>query len=197
MGIGQSDLLATPLQMAAVTAAVANGGQLHTPHLVDRIEATGGTVVERPGGASRDVPVAPGHLAAVREGMRLAVTSGTARSAWSRLPDQVAIAGKTGTAEFCDPVFTESGWRCRETREGYLLTHAWFVAFAPYDNPEVALAVFVDGSGLDHIIEGSQVAAPIAADVLRAYFRLPQPTAVPTRCEDCPSTPTATPAGSE
>ena len=89
------------------------------------------------------------------------------------------MAGKTGTAEFCDPDPSNPDLPCRRTREGHLLTHAWFVAFAPLENPEVALAVFVDGSGLDEVIQGSEVAAPIAGQVLRAYYDLPEPTPTP------------------
>jgi penicillin-binding protein 2 len=186
MGIGQSDTLVTPLQLASVTAAVANGGHLLEPHLVDKVVDPNGAVVERPGGEIRTLPVDPSYLAVVREGMRGAVTHGTALASWSKLPTEIAVAGKTGTAEFCDPVVTNHGVFCRYTKDGNLLTHAWFVAFAPYDDPEIALAVFIDGSGLDHVIEGSQVAAPVAADVLRAYFHLPAPQPPSADCADCP-----------
>ena len=67
------------------------------------------------------------------------------------------------------------------------MAHAWFVAFAPVENPEIALAVFVDGSGLDEVIQGSEVAAPIAARILRAYYDLPEPT--PTSGPGTPGTP--------
>lgn len=199
MGIGQGYTLATPLQMANVTAAVANGGTLHRPHLVssvapgaDRDEAfdeeldDAAAALAQPGGVLGRVPVAPEHLAAVREGMRLAVTGGTANPSWTRLPTEVDVAGKTGTAEFCDWAPEEGG--CRTDREGHWLTHAWFVAFAPYENPEIAVAVFIDGSGLDDVIQGSEVAAPVAADILRHYFDLPLPAEPAEDCEgeDCP-----------
>ena len=192
-GIGQGYTLATPLQMANVTAAVANGGTLYRPHLVDRVVDAEGGVVREPGGTLRQLPVAAEHLALVRQGMRDAVERGTAQRAWTHLPAEVSVAGKTGTAQFCDYVTFADGTKgCRRDREGDLLTHAWFVAFAPAEAPEIALAVFVDGSGLDREIEGSREAAPIAADVLRAYFGLPdvQPTATP--CTACP-TPTPCP----
>jgi penicillin-binding protein 2 len=186
MGIGQSHLLVTPLQMALATGAVANGGTVFRPHLVDRVVDADGEVALRPGGVVRTLRVSAEILATVRQGMRNAVLAGTARPAWSRLPSGVAVAGKTGTAEFYDPVVTPDGVFPRRDRDGNLLTHAWFVAFAPYEAPEIALAVFVDGSGLDHIIEGSQVAAPIAGDVLRAWFNLPETTAEPADCDGCP-----------
>lgn len=172
MGIGQGYILASPLQMANATAAVANGGILYQPHLVQRISGSEAIVGSRAlGGELGRLPVHADHLAAVREGMLGVVRYGTARPDWSGLPTEITVAGKTGTAEFCD--WDADLGDCRRDREGHLLTHAWFTAFAPYDAPEIAVAVFVSGEGLDHIIEGSQVAAPIAADVLRTYFDLP------------------------
>jgi penicillin-binding protein 2 len=166
--------------MALATSVVANGGIVHRPHLVERVEDAAGASVYEPGEEVRRVEVPAEILAVVRQGMREAVTSGTARSAWSRLPAQVAIAGKTGTAEFADPVFTEDGVYPRRDKDGNLLTHAWFVAFAPYEAPELAVAVFIDGSGLDRIIEGSQVAAPVAAEVFRQWFGITEPTPPPS-----------------
>lgn len=202
-GIGQGYSLVTPLQMANVTAAVANGGVLYRPHVVEAVTDTAGrpvpvtlpdgTRLDRPGGVLRRLPVDPAHLALIRQGMAAAVRSGTAQPAWTHLPTEIRVAGKTGTAEFCDPIRIDDGTPkgkadCRRDRDGYLLTHAWFVAFAPVEQPEIALAVFVDGSGLTRIIEGSREAAPIAADVLRAYFGLPErrPTApAATPCDGC------------
>jgi penicillin-binding protein 2 len=156
-------------------------------------------VVTHPGGGWKQIPVSPEHLGTVREGMRGAVLWGTALPAWTRIPTQVAVAGKTGTAIFCDYVGSTTeddrpyGF-CRTDREGNLLTHAWFVAFAPYDDPDIALAVFIDGSGLDYLLEGSRHAAPVAAEILRSYYDLPEwsppPTATP--CADCTPTPEAT-----
>jgi len=207
-GIGQGYTLATPLQLANVAAAVANGGTLYRPHLVEEVRDAEGrrvpvrlpdhSIADRPGGVLRQIPVEPRYLALVRSGMAAAVRSGTAQSAWTRLPTEVAVAGKTGTAEFCDVArLADGSVDCRRDREGNLLTHAWFVAFAPVEQPEIALAVFVDGSGLDRLIEGSRDAAPIAADVLRSYFKLPErlpPTPSPTPCEGCPTHAPADPA---
>ncbi len=191
MGIGQGHVLATPLQMANMTAAVANGGALHRPHLVERIVGGDDNAANREvGGELGRLPIDPGHLEAVREGMLGAVRYGTSRPDWTGLPTEIAVAGKTGTAEICDWVSKGDAGYCRRDREGHLLTHAWFIAFAPYDAPEIALAVFVSGAGLDRIIEGSQVAAPIAADVLRTYFDLPPRRGVeqadPCEGDDCP-----------
>jgi penicillin-binding protein 2 len=179
MGIGQGDLLVTPLQMLNVVSAVANGGTLYRPQIVRRIvDAQGQTVWEFEPEVIRQLPIAPEYLALVREGMRRAVTEGTAQPAWTRLPTEISVAGKTGTAEFCQP--NETRTDCLRDEEGNLFTHAWFVAFAPVENPEIAVVVFVDGHGVGRVIEGSQVAAPIVGDILRAYFGLPAWTPPPT-----------------
>lgn len=182
MGIGQANTLATPLQMANVAAAVANGGTLHRPHLVARVADADGNTVATPGGTLGHLPVADAHLAAIREGMAGAVAYGTAQRAWTRIPSQVSVAGKTGTAIFCDYIGDAPGGPCRRDADGNLLTHGWFVAYAPTEAPEVVVAVLIDGSGLDYLLEGSRHAAPVAAEVLRAYFQLPtpQPTATTT-----------------
>ena len=94
------------------------------------------------------------------EAVRAAVARGTA--VLTNYP-QVAIAGKTGTAEYQGQKDTEGHWP----------THAWFVGFAPADNPQIALVVFVEGGG-----NGAEVAVPIAAKILGYYFKLP-PLEVP------------------
>lgn len=145
MSIGQGDVLATPLQMALVTAAVANNGTLWTPHLLKDATLPGGRVtINKPKG--RSVGIDPRYLAMIRQGMRDVVTRGTGRSC--AMPN-VEIAGKTGSAEDVHNA----------------LPHAWWVCFAPYKNPTVAIAVMVENSG-----HGSENAAPIAKAVLNAAF---------------------------
>ncbi|MGB8643805.1 MAG: penicillin-binding protein 2 [Anaerolineae bacterium] len=163
MAIGQGFVLATPLQVVGMTAIVANGGVLYRPHLVRQIVNASGTLTNTLSPqVTRRLQIDDKNFALVRAGMRDAVTYGTA---WKVNLAQVAVAGKTGTAEFYGPRVN-----------GNLPTHAWFTAFAPYDKPEVAVVVFVNNGG-----EGSEVAAPIAADILRAYFNLPDnaPLALP------------------
>jgi penicillin-binding protein 2 len=83
----------------------------------------------------------------------------------------VPVAGKTGTAEYCERYINENGAPdCRTDAEGNQLTHAWFTAFAPYENPEIALVVFVHGNQKD-VIQGSEIAAPIARRIIDYYFR--------------------------
>lgn len=165
MAIGQGFVLATPLQVLNATATIANGGTFYRPHLVRAIvNPTRGITNTIEPQVIRKLPIDDQNLAIVREGMRAAVTYGTA---WRANLAQVPVAAKTGTAEFFGPRVG-----------GHLPTHAWFTAYAPYDKPEVAVVVFVYGGG-----EGSEVAAPITADILRAYFKLPEdsPLAEPLR----------------
>ena len=156
--IGQGYVLVTPLQLLNGTAAVANGGTLYRPQLVHQIvDGTGKVVKDFDPEVIRRVPVSAQNLDIVREGMRAAVTQGTAHRVNLR---EVAVAGKTGSAEY--PGLRDA--------EGILPTHAWCTAFAPYDDPEIAVVIFVSGGH-----DGAKVAVPIAAQILRAYFGIPQP----------------------
>lgn len=136
LSIGQGDLLVTPMQMARVAATVANGGSLVIPHLV----ASSST----PNVPRLDAD--PADLATVRQGMRDCVTYGSCR-ALSVLP--VPVAGKTGTAQW------------RSDREN----HAWFIGFAPADDPQVVITVLLEEGG-----EGSSFAVPVAGEILRAWW---------------------------
>jgi penicillin-binding protein 2 len=100
------------------------------------------------------------NLRIVDEGARLAVTNGTARAA--NLPF-VAVAGKTGTAEYCDEIARPLGL----CRPGNWPAHAWFTAWAPFNDPEIILIAFVYNGG-----EGSSVALPVVVNTMEAYFRL-------------------------
>lgn len=104
------------------------------------------------------------NLALVREGMRAAATieGGTALQAQANIPD-VAIAGKTGTAEYCDNIARPLGLCV----PGNWPAHAWFTAYGPYENPEILVIAFVYNGG-----EGSAVALPIVVETMQAYFRL-------------------------
>jgi len=156
MAIGQGYILTTPLQLLNATAALANGGTLYGPQIVREVRDAEGNII-RPfrKEAIRQLPIGPENLALVREGMRAAVAWGTG---WRANLPGVAVAGKTGSAEYPGP----------RDREGNLPTHAWFVAYAPAEDPEIALVVFIEGGG-----EGSVTAAPVAARILADYFDLP------------------------
>ncbi len=85
----------------------------------------------------------------------------------------MTVAGKTGTAEFCEIVEVKPGEKdCRRDEKDNLPTHAWFVAFAPYENPEIAIVTFVYNGG-----EGSGVALPVTKTILEAYFSQIHPIA--------------------
>jgi penicillin-binding protein 2 len=167
--IGQGFVLATPLQVVNSVAAIANFGTLYRPQVVHSvIDAEGLTVRSFAPDVIRTINVDYDHLGLIRQGMRDAVTQGTA---WLLDVPEIPVAGKTGTAEY--PGFDEQGNLILD-EEGHLPTHAWFTAFAPYDDPEIALVVFVEGGG-----EGSQVAVPIAGEILRHYFGLPESRPLP------------------
>lgn len=146
-GIGQGYLLTTPLQMAVATMGIANRGVIYRPHLVRQIVAPDGRVLytAKPEVIHR-IQASPAHWDAIIEGMVRVVERGTARRAKIA---GVAVAGKTGSAEF------RKGGR----------THSWFIAFAPAENPRVVVCVLAEEAG-----HGSEVAVPIAAEWLKAFF---------------------------
>lgn len=171
MGIGQGDLLVTPLQMASAVSAIANGGIIYEPQLVYQVQSPTGQVLQPfAPRILRHVNVPPEDLSMVAEGMLGATTweDGTATEIFAGSP--VTVAGKTGTAEYCERYEREDGEAdCLTDPDGYQLTHAWFSAFAPYDNPEIAVVVFVHGNKKS-VIQGSEVAAPIARKIIDYYF---------------------------
>lgn len=145
--IGQGFVTVTPLQLANYIATVANGGTLYQPHIVNHIQKSDGTVENIAPTVIRQNFVSPDIIQVVREGMRQTVTGGTAQPL-KDLP--VEVAGKTGTAQF---------------GVGGQQLHGWFVSFAPYDNPQIALAILVEGGG-----EGFSTGVPITHDVYQWYF---------------------------
>jgi len=165
MGIGQGFVLSTPLQILNATAAVANGGLLYRPYLVQEVLDAEGNVVEtRRPEVVRDLldRIDAEKLAQIQLGLESVIAWGTGRDL--DVPG-IPVAGKTGTAEFCD-----SYPSCLD-RDGRVRTsHAWFTAYAPARDPEIAVVVFVYGGG-----EGSKVALPIAGEILRLYFGLEPP----------------------
>ena len=141
--IGQGEVLVSPLQMAMVTAGIANRGVLMSPYLVQELKDSLGRTVQKKSPAPWRTATTPEISAAITWGMVDAVRSGTAAGA--ALPG-VAVAGKTGSAE-------NSGG----------ITHAWFTGFAPSENPRLAVAVVVENAG-----GGGAVAAPLAGKLLAA-----------------------------
>jgi penicillin-binding protein 2 len=168
MAIGQGFVTVTPLQIANVMAAIANGGTLFRPTLIGHIGSGGGAPQEQwPVEAIGTLPLSPEHLEAIQEGLwRAANTpSGTATHQFQQLP--VPVAGKTGTAETARR------------------PHAWFAGYAPaapytrsdgtvLEEPEIAVVVIMEHAG-----EGSAVAAPIFRRIVELYYDVSPVTPYP------------------
>ncbi|MBT9779810.1 penicillin-binding protein 2 [Clostridium sp. MCC353] len=144
--IGQGQTQVTPMHNALITAAIANGGTLMKPYLIDHVESIGGEEVKK------FMPASYGNLMSADEAgiltsfMRSVVTEGTGSGVRT---DAYAVAGKTGSAEF------ETGKE----------THAWFTGFAPADDPQLVVTVIVEEGG-----SGGKAAAPIARNIFDVYF---------------------------
>jgi penicillin-binding protein 2 len=151
LAIGQADLTASPLQVVRSFAAIANGGRLVTPHVVRSSGPREGTGTVRPllqndvvEGATQDM------LARIREGLEQVVSHPRGSGYQSVRHPQVAIAGKTGTAEV----------------GGDRPDHAWFAGYAPADDPQVAFVVLLENAG-----SGGQAAGPVARQTVEALLR--------------------------
>ncbi|WP_426593894.1 peptidoglycan D,D-transpeptidase FtsI family protein [Cellulomonas sp. McL0617] len=150
--IGQRDVQATPMQMAMVAAGIANGGRLMTPYVVQTVRSADLTTVHVTKPTLYSTAVSPGTAAALTQMMIGVVQSGSGTAA--QIPG-VQVAGKTGTAQ----------------TTADQPPHAWFTAFAPADNPRVAVAVLVEhGGSLGNEATGGRVAAPIAKAVMEAVL---------------------------
>ncbi len=158
MAIGQGFTTVTPLQMAVVTAAIANGGTVYEPRVVRALLDADGLVVQpwRPV-VRRTLDLDPEILCIVQEGMALSTVAGTSHDALVALPEML-VAGKTGTAEF-----NQTGTAGAGAEEGP--THGWFIAFAPFDDPQVAIAVFFEFSA-------GYLASGAGGEILRAWAEL-------------------------
>jgi penicillin-binding protein 2 len=147
LGIGQGEVGVTPLQMALYCAALANKGHYHQPHtvqaVIDKVNGREDTVAY----TTRDIQIKPEHWDLVREGMRRAVMEAGGTGAAAKVKG-IEVAGKTGTAQ-----------------NPHGKDHAWFIGFAPFDNPRIAIAVLVENAGF-----GGAVAAPVAGMCMEQYF---------------------------
>lgn len=155
VSVGQGAVSVTPIQMARLVAAVASRGSMPRPRFVGM----------EPGGQVGGVM--PEHFEVIRDGMRDAVVSGTA---WRARIPVAEVAGKTGTAQVASASAVAAN---NEDRPYELRTHAWFVGFAPFDEPEIAVAVVVEHGGA-----GGAAAAPIGGEILRTFFDDPAETRV-------------------
>jgi penicillin-binding protein 2 len=188
-GVGQGYVIATPIQVLRSASIIANDGVMMRPTILGEILDGEGTVIKpftpeamwdittdplidviadptSPGGCENKITgekktVDPYVIEKVQEGMRLAVLEGTLEREFGNVT--IAAAGKTGTAEYCDKYANEKNL----CKPGDWPTHAWTVAYAPYDDPEIAVVAFVYNGG-----EGASVAGPIVRQLLQAYFEL-------------------------
>ena len=163
VAIGQGANLVTPLQMALYASAIGNGGTLYRPLLVDRIENPDGKVVKTfPPAARKKLPVTASNLELIRQGM-WGVVNGPRGTARGICPIELDVSGKTGTAQVVG----------RKDRDKFLnemsdkimfQDHAWFIAYAPRQDCQIAVAVFIKHG------EHGTVCAPLARDLIQAYM---------------------------
>ncbi len=162
--IGQGFMGATPLEMANVIAAIANGGTLYQPQIIhDVVDSKGNIIKPFQPKIIRQLPISQEHIQLIQKALFAVVDRGTAVQ--SKIPG-FNYAGKTGTAEFCDYEAVKSGVCYNGIK--YLPTHAWFLASAPYEHPQIALAVYIWDGG-----QGSGVAAPVAQRIIANYLNVP------------------------
>jgi len=174
--IGQGEVTATPLQMAVLYGAIASSGRAVRPYLVARVDSAGLTIRTTAPEATR-LPMRQEDIDVVKLGLERVVEWGTGTGA--RI-EEISIAGKTGTAQ--NPPRPD---------------HAWFIGYAPADEPEVVFAVLVENAG-----HGGTVSAPIAGRLIRAYFSpavepQAEPDTAATKPESAPAATEAAPATSQ
>jgi penicillin-binding protein A len=150
IGIGEGGLQVTPMQMAMVAAAVANGGKLVVPHMTTRVVNSDGVTVKTISPGVYNQVMKPATATALAQMMKKVVDEGTGTAAQL---GNISVAGKTGTAQV--------------GAQGSGLTQPWFIGFAPIDNPKVAVAVTVERSQGGF---GGTVAAPIAKNVIQTLL---------------------------
>ena len=146
LGIGQGVISVSPLQVTQMTSSIANGGYRIKPHLVHSVQQSDGSVSLTPKIHEKISWVSQEYLDIVKQGMRGVVQEGSGR--FYAKTDIIDLAGKTGTAE---------------NPHGF--SHGWFTSFAPYDNPEIVVTVFLENAGF-----ASTSAAPIASLILEKYL---------------------------
>ncbi|MBI3005893.1 MAG: penicillin-binding protein 2 [Ignavibacteriales bacterium] len=147
LGVGQGEIGASPLQMARYAAALANGGTLRQPHAVNLVRNKQTNRMNTIEHRSGRVGISQNNMNLIREGMRRVVQEAGGTGGMARVPN-ITSAGKTGTAE--NPHGDD---------------HSWFVGFAPFDNPKIAVAVLLENAGF-----GGTRAAPIGGFVIEKYL---------------------------
>jgi len=160
VSIGQGYVTVTPIQMANVIATIANGGVAHRPQLVRGVRRRDtGAVQEEVTQPGTPLNLRPDFVHAIQQSLESVVTEGTARRAKSKI---VKIAGKTGTSQVV-ALRTES----EEETPKEFRDHAWFVSYAPAQQPTIAVAVLVE-----HMGHGGSAAAPLAKQIIEAFVTM-------------------------
>ncbi len=166
VAIGQGYMLLTPLQAVTMIATLANGGTLYKPYVVLRQESADGTVLhEATPTVLRTLQVNPQHVTAVQQGLWSVVhdPKGTGKKARH---DHVAIAGKTGTAQVVRLQKSAGHRQHQEQIPEDQRDHAWFVAFAPFEAPRIAVVVMIEHAG-----KGGSYFADYATAIIQAHLR--------------------------
>ncbi|MEA2489730.1 MAG: penicillin-binding protein 2 [Acidobacteriota bacterium] len=165
VAIGQGPLVVTPLQVANMMAAVANGGKVFQPHVVryvDRVQTDGSYKrFSVPSRVLHEVKLAPAAMKAVRQGLWDVVNAEGGTGANSRI-EGLDISGKTGTVQ----VIAQHGWVKAESLPFKYRDHAWFASFAPLNDPQMVVVVFIEHGG-----HGGADAAPLAKLLYEARFK--------------------------
>jgi penicillin-binding protein 2 len=160
VAIGQGYVTVTPLQMASLVGAVANDGVLYRPRLIQAVlDRTTGQLQETPTLPKETLAMKAETLKAIQKGLADVVSRGTATRAKSSI---VNIAGKTGTAQTAALRTGPEKDIPKKFRD-----HAWFVSYAPAESPRIAVAVLAE-----HMGHGGSAAAPLAKEVIEAYFTM-------------------------
>ncbi len=163
IAIGQGYNLTTPIQMAVLTSAVANGGFRYQPRILKRIETVEGKIVKKGGPVLKGrLPVSDTTLALVRKGLWQVVNERHGTAYWHVRDKTIEISGKTGTAQI---VSRKRGDPRAETYEDRFKPHAWFVGYAPSKAPRIAVSVLIE-----HGEHGSSGAGPIAGELMKSYL---------------------------
>jgi len=163
VAIGQGYDLATPLQMLVFTSAVANGGEMYKPLILKSVYSPEGSVIlESKKQLAGKLPVSKKTLKIIKEGL-WNVVNNKKGTAWIAHVEGFDISGKTGTAQVVGR--SKERGLSEEELSHRLKSHAWFVAYAPSVDPQIAVSVIVE-----HGSHGSSTAAPIARDVIKTYF---------------------------
>ncbi len=163
VAIGQGYNLTTPLQMLVLISAVANGGIIHKPQILERVVTSNGDVVfvnEKQ--VAGKLPVSKKNLEIIRKGLWEVVNSNRGTAKIAKLKNEY-MSGKTGTAQVVGRKKIENLRESEKTRQ--FRDHAWFVAYAPSENPKIAVAIIVE-----HGEHGSLTAAPIAQQLIETYL---------------------------